>query len=261
MNKKKLIKSYKNVLILTTKRCNLSCPRCYLRSLTEEQRRYSMTRKQFVRIIERLKEQNVDVECMIFHGGEPTVWPHLVWAISLAKAFLGCRVRVVTNGVDRNAEDYGNADVIGISHYGGINRLDILRLRKQLGRKRCKIQNAVHVPRLPEDKTKNLLPSDCGGTYLSFCGDKAYPCCGTGCVETDDGISIEEPFYEKFLEGNPWMNEACKTCIGNRKGRKLSMPGFTVEIGVWDSAISSLFSLEAGADWMRKVYRKCFKWW
>lgn len=256
--KKKLAKCYQSALVFVTKRCNLGCPRCYLRRLSKEQCKYMMTREQFIRIIERLNEQNINIKWMLFSGGEPTLWPHLVWGIDLAKKSLGCKVRVITNAIDRNAEDYGNADVVGISHYGGMNRLDIYRLRKQLGRKRVRVQSVVHIP-WPKT-AQNSLPSECGCAHLTFCGDKVYPCGGTGGDETKEGISVEEPFYSHFIKRNPWMSEACNKCLGNRKNVRLSMPNLTMEIGVWDSAIFYMLDFKIKALWLRKIYRY-FKWW
>lgn len=256
----KLAKSYRNVLISTTKTCNLRCPRCYLRGLTAEKKNYFMSRKQFVRIIERINEQRIPVDWMIFSGGEPTLWPHLVWAIDLAKAFIGCRVRVITNAIDRQGSDYGDADVVAISHYGGINRLDILRLRKQLGKKRVKVQCIVHLPWPFKKTTPNSLPADCGCTLLTFHGDKAYPCGSTGGQETEDGVGVEENFYEIFLRGNPWMNELCKKCLANRNNRRLNMSNLTLEFGVWDSAVFSMWNFRFRALLLRRIYRY-LKWW
>lgn len=256
----RLAKSYRQVLISTTKTCNLRCPRCYLRGLPPEKKNYFMTGGQFIRVIDRLKEQNVPVDWMIFSGGEPTLWPHLTWAINYAKDSLGCRVRVITNAIDRNGKDYGNADVVAISHYGGLNRLDIQRLRHQLGKKRVKVQTIVHLP-WPFLKTReDSLPSDCGCTLLTFHGDKAYPCGSTGGQETDDGVSVEEDFYKKFLNGNPWVNELCKKCLANRKNRRLNMTNVTLEFGVWDSAIFGMWEFGFRGLFLRRVYNY-LRWW
>jgi hypothetical protein len=219
-----------------------------------------MTREQFIRIIERLNEQNVNIDWMIFSGGEPTLWSHLTWAIKYAKEKGVKHVRVITNGIDREAKDYGDADIIAISHYGGINRLDILHLRKQLGRKRVKIQCVVHLPWSLCKTTKNSSPADCGCTHLTFSGDKAYPCGNTGGRETDVGVSVEEPFYEILMSRNPWMNELCEKCIGNRKRRNPNMPNLTMEFGLWDSSVFSILTFGFKAIWFRKIFRY-FTWW
>lgn len=260
MDKRKLAKRYRNVLISTTKTCNLRCPRCYLRGLPASKKNYFMTQDQFFRVMLRLIEQNIPVDWMIFTGGEPTLWPHLRWAIDFAKQHLDCRVRVITNAIDRNAEDYGDADVVAISHYGGLNRLDILRLRQQLGKKKVKVQSVVHLPWPFQKTTPNSIPALCGCTFLTFHGDKAYPCGSTGGQETDDGVSVEEDFYDIFMRGNPWMNDLCKKCLANRKNRKLNMTNLTLELGVWDSAVFGLWNFGFRALWLRRIYNY-LRWW
>lgn len=254
-----LAKSYRQVLISTTKTCNLRCPRCYLRGLPQEKKNYFMSAGQFFRVIERIKEQKITVDWMIFSGGEPTLWSHLVWAIDYAKKELGCRVRVITNAIDRQGSDYGDADVVAISNYGGLNRLDILRLRRQLGKKRVKVQCIVHLPWPFLKTTPNSLPADCGCTLLTFHGDKAYPCGSTGGQEIG-GLSVEEDFYEIFKRGNPWVNELCKKCLANRKNRRLNMTNLTLEFGVWDSAVYGLWDFKFKALFLRRIYRY-LKWW
>jgi hypothetical protein len=220
-----------------------------------------MTKEQFVRIIERLKEQKVNIEWMIFTGGEPTLWLHLSWAIRYAKKSGVVRnTRVATNAVGKEAKDYGDTDIVSISHYGAINRYDILRLRKQLGRKRCKVQYIVHLP-WPFLKTSpSALPSDCGCVMFGFVGDKVYPCGFAAGQETNSWVSVEEPFYEIFIGGQPSMQELCKTCLSNHKVRRLNMSSLTLEFGVWDSATCFILSFKSKFIWLRKIYGYLRKW-
>lgn len=255
MNKKQLEKSYRNVLIYVTKRCNLQCPRCFLSDLSKEIRNYSMTKEQFKKIIQRLNEQGIDVEWMHFTGGEPTLWPHLKWAIRYAKDNCNIKnVRIVTNAVDRNAEDYGDADTVHISHYGALNRIDILRLKRQLGRKRCKVQYTVHLPWPFPKNSPNPLPASCGCVNLAFVGDKVYQCGLAAARETGNWVDIGESFYEIFLERNPHLQDLCKTCISNRKNKMLNMTGLTAEFGIWDSSVGGFLGLNSKVVWLRKIY-------
>lgn len=257
MNKKALGRRYHNVLVYTTKICNLRCPRCFMDDLAKERLAYSMTKEQFARIIDRLNEQGIKVKWMCLSGGEPTLWPHLVWAIDYAKKNGTVRSIIVgTNGIGRKAKDYGNADVVCISHYGAINRYDILRLRKQLGRKRTRIQYVVHLPfPFPKASEEDSLPGDCGCINLAFVGDKLYPCGMAAARETGAGISVEEPFYEIFMGKNPNMQELCMSCLSNRKNKRLYMAGLTMEFGVWDSAICLIKGFDTKGLWLRKLYR------
>ena len=257
MDKKSLEKCYHNVLIYVTKKCNLRCPRCFLSDLSKKIRSYSMTREQFIRIIQRLNEQGINVGWMHFTGGEPTLWPHLRWAIRYVKDNCNVKnIRVVTNAVDREVKDYGEADTVHISHYGALNRIDILRLRKQLGRKRCKIQYTVHLPWPYSINNPNALPANCGCVNLAFVGNKVYQCGLAAARETDDWVNVEEPFYKILLSKNPHIQNLCKICISNRKNKMLNMTGLTVELGIWDSPVSSLISFNSKAFWLRKIYNR-----
>lgn len=258
MNKKELQKRYKNVLVYTTKVCNLRCPRCFMDDMPKELLAKSLTKEQFKRIIDRLNEQDIKVRWMCLSGGEPTLWPHLKWAIDYAKKNAVVKSIIVgTNGIGRNAEDYGDADVVCITHYGAINRYDILRLRRQLGRKRTRIQYVVHLPLtkggLVHDEQS--LPADCGCINLAFVGDKVYPCGMAAAKESDNGISVEEPFGNVFMNRDPSMQNLCKTCLSNRKNKKKIMPGLTFEFGVWDSAICVLKGFNTKGILARRLYR------
>jgi len=225
--------------------------------LSKEKLGYSMTKEQFIRIIERINEQKIKVKWMCLSGGEPTLWPHLKWAIDYAKKNADvANILVGTNGIGRQASDYGDADVVCITHYGAINRYDILRLRKQLGRKRTRIQYVVHLPfPFPKAPKEDSLPGDCGCINLAFVGNKVYPCGMAAARETDKGVSIEEPFRELFLGRNPNMQDLCRSCLSNRKNKRLYMTGLTMEFGVWDSAICRIIGFDTKALCLRKLYR------
>ncbi len=224
--------------------------------LCKEKLSYSMTKAQFARIIDRLNDQNIKVNWMCLSGGEPTLWPHLTWAIDYAKKNGTVQsILVGTNGIGRKAEDYGDADVVCITHYGAINRLDILRLRKQLGRKRTRIQYVVHLKWPFEIPVDNPLPADCGCVNLAFVGDRLYPCGMAAGREVGNSVSVEEPFYEIFMGRDPHTQELCKTCLSNRKNKKPNMAGLTFEFGVWDSAICFIKGVNFKGVWLRKLYR------
>lgn len=212
-----------------------------------------MTWAQYTRILGRLQEQEIKLNYLHFTGGEPTLWTPLKNAIRMAKDMhIAKRIRVITNGVNRNAEDYGQADIVHISHYGAINRQDICRLKKQLGRK-VKVQYTVHLP-WPVPRNKNALPAQCGCVNLAFVQDRVYPC-GMTAARNVAPISVEEPFYQIFLSSNPMMQELCEICLTNRNNKQHYMTGLTAEFGVWDSAISHLWSFKTKGWLFRKLYR------
>jgi len=255
MNNKMLKKCYDKALIYTTKSCNLRCPRCYMDDCGREILSGTMAKEQFRRIIERLKEQDIKIRWMYLTGGESTLWPHLLWAIDFAKSSGHVKkIRVYTNAIDRNAEDYGNADVVYISHYGAINRNDILRLKRQLKRSQFKLQYVVHLPWPFKEVPENNLPSDCGCINLSFVGDRIYPCGMSAAREEGDSISVEDDFQKIYQNGDPRNQDLCCRCLSNRKNKQPNITGLTMEFGVWDSAFNFMWSFKSKAIWLRKIY-------
>jgi hypothetical protein len=245
---------YRNALIYVTKRCNLRCPRCFLSDLKPEQRR-DMTWDEYVRIITRIQEQGVTLNLLHFTGGEPTLWPYLIDAIEYARqARIAKWIRVVTNAVDRNIKDYGNADIVHISHYGALNRADIVRLKQQ-GQWRVKVQYTVHLP-WPFPDNPNALPSDCGCINMAFLGDRVYPCGLAAARETDNYFSVEDDFYNTLVQQTPYYQSLCRSCVSNRKNKVHHMTGLTAEFGVWDSPISYLWDFKHKGLWLRKIYRR-----
>jgi len=250
-----LKRRYHNALVYVTKRCNLRCPRCFLSDLNAEQRHYEMTWIQYVRIIHRIKEQGLMLNVLHFTGGEPTLWPHLKEAIAYARQQRIARwIRVVTNGMDRTIEDYGQADIVHISHYGAINRQDILRLKQQ-GQWRVKVQYTVHLP-WPFPDNPDALPSDCGCINMAFLGDRVYPCGLAAARETETFYDVESNFYDLLVANTPCYQTLCRTCLSNRKNKQHHMTGMTAEFGVWDSPISYLWDFKTKGLWLRKLYRR-----
>lgn len=250
-----LKKCYENALVYTTKVCNLRCPRCFMDDIPKEKLSYVMTKEQFRRIIERLKEQKIVIRWMCLSGGECTLWPHLLWAIDYAKSSDHVKKIIVgTNALGRNAEDFGNADVVCITHYGAINRNDILRLKKQLTRKQFRLQYVCHLPLPFEYVPKGNLPADCGCINLSFVGDRVYPCGMSAAREQGQNVSVEEDFQRIYQNEDPRYQELCKSCLSNRKNKQPNMAGLTMEFGVWDSAFNFMWSFKSKAIWLRRIY-------
>jgi len=151
-----------------------------------------MTAQTFQRIIERVEAQNICEDEWVFTGGEPTLWADLSWATNTVKEYRPkAKLRVVTNGYGCHIEDYGCADVIQVSDYGAINRMDIYRLRKE-GRSRVKVQTAVHWDW--DVNHKSELPGSCGCTGLAFVGSEVWPCAMAAAARTPDHMDIEDDF-------------------------------------------------------------------
>ena len=219
----------------------MQCPRCYQRHLRPPMD-YSMPMTTCRRIFERLREEDYRADECVFTGGEPTCWPHLVDALELCRNYQPkSKIRVVTNGVGRTIADYGCADVIQVSDYGAINRIDQYHLKKQ-GRSRVRIQAAVHWYWNMTEKSD--LPGNCGCTGLSFVGNKVWSCAMAAAAQTPDCTSIEDDFIGAC--GSPHeaqYQELCRSCLVNRKNRKAPKP--VVQLSLWEGR-SWLFQLRCG---------------
>ena len=209
--------------------CNLSCPLCYQRHLPRRPG-YMMTAHQFEKIVSAVGKANLGEREWVITGGEPTVWPILREATErLHQLRPQAQVRVVSNGFGRTLKDYGAADVIQITDYGAINRLDYYRLKKQ-GKSRVRIQNAVHWDW--DMKAESALPGHCGCTGLSFVGEKVWCCAMAAAAETPDCIDLDEDLklFSRFTE--PHYQELCKSCLVNRKNRQAPKP--VLQISLWE---------------------------
>jgi hypothetical protein len=218
-----------------------------------------MTWEQYYTIMGRLREQKIKLNIMYFTGGEPTLWPHLGAAVEMAKEMnIAKTLLVVTNAVDRDLIDYGPADVVRVSHYGAVNRLDILRLKRQARWRKTKVrvQYVVQMPWPFDFESENNLPADCGCINMAFLGDKVYPCGLAAAREQGDTLDVQDDFYEKLVAGDPYNQELCRGCLSNRRNKVDHMAGLTAEFGVWDSSVGMVCGLKNKALWLRKLYRK-----
>lgn len=225
---------YSEVIIHVTFKCNMHCPKCTQRHFRND---YMLTRSQYTNILKRTKQQT-HIESITLTGGEPTLWKDLRWSIQEAKLFGVKKVFVITNGIGRKALDYGCADKVFVSNYGAINRVDILRLKRGLGR-RFRISNTCQLE-WPLQGDKNNLPAICNCAHLFFAGDKVWPC--QAAVYTQSGFSIYEDFVSLFTKQNPYLQPLCTNCISNLKARKNYQPGPTLELSLWNSRFMVLYS-------------------
>lgn len=183
-----------------------------------------MSWDEFKKIDEALSAFNLKE--VVFTGGEPTLWPHLVDAIALSYK-LG-KIRVVTNGLGRDIDDYGKANIIQVSDYGAINRMDYYRLKKQ-GKRRVKIQTSVH---WDWDRSQvSDLPGKCGCVGYSFVKDQVWPCAMAAVMNTDSGIPISQ--INKMDVSNVHRQDLCRSCLVNRKNRKAPKP--VVQLSIWEN--------------------------
>jgi len=251
-------KAYHDALIYVTMVCNLRCPRCFLGDLPAEKRKCMMTWEQYETVLRRLREQSVHLRVLQFTGGEPTLWPLLKQAIRRAKELKICdHIRVSTNAVDRVAEDYEGADSIAVSHYGAVNRHDILRLKRTFPGK-TRILCVDHLPwPFPEGPDTSTVPADCNCVLLTFLGDRVWPCGFSAARGVEGSVSIQDNFYYQFVNGNPKVQTLCSQCLSNRNYRAKHLDGLTVEMGVWDSDLVRIWGIKSKLLWLRRIT----SWW
>ena len=216
-----------NVYIFVTFACTMHCPRCYQKVLKGSSK-YMLAETTFKEIVRRLIALDIRVRECVFTGGEPAIWPYLPKAIARMKQ-IAKKVRVVTNGFRQKLSIYNNADIIQITDYGAVNRMDYYRLKKK-ARRRVRLQSAVH---WDWDMNKESpLPGVCGCAGLSFVGGNVWPCAMAAAAQTDTGISIQDDFSRLVNESVHYQN-FCKTCLVNRKNRQAPKP--VVQISLWES--------------------------
>src|SRR4029077_4548602 len=87
-----------------TSACNLDCPICYTVNKNEEAYRLSLVEMQ--KIIDRLKENDVELDIINFTGGEPTLHPQLPQLLEMCRDAGIRRLTISTNGLKLSDEAY-----------------------------------------------------------------------------------------------------------------------------------------------------------
>jgi hypothetical protein len=223
----------KRIYLFPTFGCTLSCPECYQGNQSCSA---SWSQQEWSHVRARMRESEICARECVFTGGEPTVWSQLPDAVDAVKTEGIARyVRVLSNGWRAQAQDYGSADVVQISNYGGVNCLSALRLKKELGR-RLRIQNPIHFDLKNPKKYPpgESLPGRCHCDGLSFAGDRVYPCAYAAGNHTGPSRHIDEPFANMMVD-DPHRSELCQSCPVNRRNRLHYMPSRQyLQIGLWE---------------------------
>ncbi|MEI8254868.1 MAG: radical SAM protein, partial [Deltaproteobacteria bacterium] len=95
-------------IIEITNHCNLSCPICIVRN----RHNYEMTKDEFATILDGLVAREGTLETLNLSGGEPTLHPHFLELVDMARARKEiARVSVATNGL-RLASDPALCDAL-----------------------------------------------------------------------------------------------------------------------------------------------------
>jgi 7,8-dihydro-6-hydroxymethylpterin dimethyltransferase len=85
-------------VVTITSACNLDCPICYVHNKNEGA--YHMSVEDFRRILDHLREDHDgDIDLVNFTGGEPTLHPHFLELLEMARDAGVHRVSICTNGI------------------------------------------------------------------------------------------------------------------------------------------------------------------
>jgi uncharacterized radical SAM superfamily Fe-S cluster-containing enzyme len=84
-------------VVTITSSCNLDCPICYVHNKNEGA--YHMAHDELRKILAHLRDEHGDVDILNFTGGEPTLHPHFLEFIELARDAGIHRVSICSNGI------------------------------------------------------------------------------------------------------------------------------------------------------------------
>lgn len=223
-----------NACLVVTTRCNLRCPDCMAGRSADDDMSISQ--------VKRIARGSWKFHQISITGGEPTLWANLHEATHILKSTGTAEyVKVISNGYQAKAQDYGAADSIQISHYGAVNIRDILRLKRELG-SRLRVNNVTHrrVEPAPEGEV------ECTSKHPTFYGYRVYPCAAAWRIAPECGV----PNGAALAAIDPGW---CRTCEHNR----CAMPRAktVIEIRVLDSVFHWAITLPHLGD-VRRRYRR-----
>ena len=216
--------------ILTTLRCTLSCPRCVNRNVVSSK---PLDWDVFKAFVESAQLHGIRYSNLYFTGGEPTLWPCLKEAITLVKqSGMADRVIVRSNGVGRSYADYFDADVIHITDYGAINRLDIDRIRRTA---RCKvvISHPTHLD-WPFPKDQSTLPAKCTCHNETLFENCIYPCVFMAMARGGQKGVSPLSNWRKAFESFTFDQPECSYCLANDVLAEKYRLHTAIECFAWD---------------------------
>jgi hypothetical protein len=236
--------------IIPVDSCNLACPRCCARPYAGWLRRQTIKWDDYLDAIRCAKSHGFTT--LSFSGGEPALWWRLPDAVCEAKS-IGFRVRIFTNGCGFEPTQYGEADDVRISDYGGVNRADVFRLKNALGR-RATVKWSVQsdVPTEPVDG-----PVRCNGCVPTVVGGLLYGCAVQATHDAGHSIAISRPWEE--LQ-DPRGREICRRCLDNTTVRATRAPKFRVLWCIPETCIGSWVRLPLPAGWIWRQVPRLGKW-
>jgi len=239
--------------IVCTHRCTLACPRCNV--IGAKHWVANLELKRFRDFLFAARDLGRYYDRMFFTGGEPTLWMPLREAIQSARdsGIVGKTI-VVSNGWERNIWDYGSADRIYLSDYGAQNRLDLLRLKQQGGR-RVVIGHPVHVDR-PISSVPDTLPAQCNCFGDTLMDDRVYPCYESGLARRSVSTGLNEDWVAIFKRDWSFTERTCMTCLANGKVMETLRTPLVAEFLVWSSQIGCMIAPGGKGKWIRRIWRR-----
>jgi MoaA/NifB/PqqE/SkfB family radical SAM enzyme len=240
---------FSEVCVVTTTACQFHCPDCIAKYALPDRKGYT-TYANMRDFVSRCKVQGAHFQSVTFTGGEPTLNHDLVDMIQLGK-YVSDSVHVLTNGYQAQTDQYGEADRISISHYGGQNLYDIMRLKKSLGN-RVRVQNVVHLPShtgLSSEKVK------CNARQLILFKDRVYPCAASWRL-CNNGVDLNEDFISILEDNDTTSMKLCHTCINNQYVRTQLRFKPTIEMRVLETSLTWHIPFSPIKTALYKLYRR-----
>lgn len=185
-----------------TSKCNLKCKHCYNSSVSQETE-YILSNDEINEIIKKFKELNVSKIC--FLGGEPSLFPGLVYAVELARAY-GILTSVTTNG-QFFSEKLWNCII-----QGGIDEI-IFSLEGVSENTNDQIRGAGSfqrvgktIKRVVEEKKKHNLATK---IYCSFCVNGINQSESNSIIPYANGLGVDGVLISRIeIEGEALFNKS-----------------------------------------------------
>lgn len=245
------------IQLMVTYNCTMNCPRCLQKPFKSRLENGIMTWREFLNIMTLLEDRDVMPRKIVITGGEPTLWPDLKRATEYIKdRNRDVIIEIITNGMHQSAHAYGKADRVCVSNYGSINRIDMLKLKKELGR-RFYVSNSCQLSwPFPED-VENTLPAICNCDNPSFVHDHVYVC-PIAALYREDAQPIGK-YGKDYLASNArtmFYQDRCRQCLVNLQARNKFINPAVLEISGWNTRICYFIQLGRFSGLARRIYRK-----
>ncbi|MEA2036287.1 MAG: radical SAM protein [Nanoarchaeota archaeon] len=222
--------------IKTTAKCQNRCSFCPVVHWMDAKKGWETSLQNIKDLIKYSKFSDYTFKRIIFSGGEPLLWKHLLVAAKLIRES-GITVDTVayTNALAVNKDNMAwfksicdAIDGIRISKYENNHENIDLILKENIHN--VKIVDRPEYYEVSDKPIPKSLPADCGCPAFGMVGDTITLCSfqdhmiyyqGWNPEDfRDQETKLAEYYLDKFEELNPFTRKMCAFCYGNYKTRK-----------------------------------------